>query len=190
MRIPSLLLLLSLSPSLADPRTGDVIFHSSRSAQSRDIEAVTGSRFSHCGVVEVTPEGTFVWEAAGTVRRRPFMNFAEAGRGHRYELLRLERPLGESALSHMSAELRRLEGRPYDRLFQPGDARIYCSELVWLVYKAAGIELCAMRRFGSYPIARRMEAIRQRWGKDPPLDQLMVSPQDLADSEHLVPVGD
>lgn len=189
--IRAFILLLLAGPVLAvEPRTGDIIFHSSRSAQAKDIEAVTGSRYSHCGVIEVTPDGSYTWEATGPVRRVSLDDFIEAGRGGRYALYRPKNELTPEQFDRMLSEARRVKGRAYDRLFEPDDEKVYCSELVWMAYKAAGIELCALRPFKDYPISKRLAAAKKRWGKELPMEQLMVSPQDLAESKLLECIKD
>jgi hypothetical protein len=53
-------------------RTGDVVFQTSRSAQSRAIQEATASLWSHVGIIEVTTKGTWVIEAVGPVKRTPW----------------------------------------------------------------------------------------------------------------------
>ena len=60
---------------------------------------------------------------------------------------------------------------------------MYCSELVWKAYKAAGIELSAPRKLTDFDLSSPAVArlMAQRWPGGVP-DDVAVSPQDLADS--------
>ena len=41
-------------------------------------------------------------------------------------------------------------GQPYDLEFKVNNGKMYCSELVWLIYKEHGIELCKSRKVSSF----------------------------------------
>ena len=68
---------------------------------------------------------------------------------------------------------------------------MYCSELVYKAYLAAGITLVELRTFQDYELSSEpvQEAIRQRWGEAFDATALVVGPADLMVSELLEPVG-
>ena len=69
--------LLSAAAHAAPPlRDGDVIFHTSRSAQSAAIQRATHSPYSHVGVVLYRDGRPFVFEAIATVRFTPLADCA------------------------------------------------------------------------------------------------------------------
>ena len=58
--------------------------------------------------------------------------------------LRLKTPdtLSPSQLKRLKDEGLKFKGKPYDQYFGWSDEKIYCSELVWKMYKSAlGMEL-------------------------------------------------
>ena len=58
----------ALATSLRD---GDIIFHTSRSAQSAAIQLATHSRYSHVGLILFRDGKPYVLEAVATVRYTP-----------------------------------------------------------------------------------------------------------------------
>jgi hypothetical protein len=82
-------------------------------------------------------------------------------------------------------------GKNYDLYFEWSDSRIYCSELVWKIYKrGAGVEigrLQKLREFDlSHPTVRAK--MRERYGSSIPKDEPVISPAAMFDSEQLVEV--
>jgi hypothetical protein len=70
---------------------------------------------------------------------------------------------------------------------------MYCSELVWKMYKAgAGIELAGLRPMDSYKLGdpKVRVLIQARWGDDVNWKEPMVAPSDLASSPLLEVVVD
>lgn len=55
----------------SEVRGGDIISHTSRSAQSAAIQRATGARFSHMGVILFWNREPYVFEAGKTVRCTP-----------------------------------------------------------------------------------------------------------------------
>ncbi len=76
-------------------------------------------------------------------------------------------------------------GKNYDAVFGWSDKEMYCSELVWKVYKEIlALKLAApkpLRDFNIDAIEVR-KIMQQRYGKEIPYDELMVSPSQLFES--------
>ena len=73
-------LYLTFLASLASAwETGDIIFHESTSQQSRVIQQVTGSRYSHMGMIVKRGDATFVLEAIHRVSLTPLKQFIDRG---------------------------------------------------------------------------------------------------------------
>ena len=84
-------------------------------------------------------------------------------------------------------------GKPYDLQFGWDDERLYCSELVFKVYeRGADIqigELSTLRSFDlSHPVVE--QKLKERYGKQVPLDEPVISPQSMFESSNLVLVVD
>ncbi|MCP3100664.1 YiiX family permuted papain-like enzyme [Myxococcus sp. K15C18031901] len=175
-------------PLEAQLRTGDIVLHTSRSRQSQAIQAATHSPLSHVGLVEVTPQGAWVVEAVQPVQRVAFATWKARGvRGHILVLRPrgLDAELRQRALDAAKAHL----GKPYDWRFGWGDEAMYCSELVRKAYaRGAGVEYGRMERLGSLDVAGLRAQLRERYGRDVPLEQQLVTPASLALDERLMVV--
>ncbi|MDQ3034904.1 MAG: hypothetical protein M3Y87_21025 [Myxococcota bacterium] len=172
------------SSTRADVRAGDLVFHRSSSAQSRVIAEVTGSELTHVGVV-LARDGTLeVLEAGSPVGWTPLDEWIARGEGGRFEVRRLREPPSEEQLAALRREGERLVGRPYDARFGWGDQRLYCSELVYLVFeRAIGVQLVTPQRWRDLPLgasARRLA--ERRLGRLPSPAARVVTPVALAES--------
>ena len=119
-------------------RDGDLIFHTSQSAQSRAIQLATHSAWSHCGIVYKEAGKWQVFEAVQPVKLTPLADWVARGQGGHFVTKRLRdaaTALTPAALARMKAAGRPMLGHSYDLYFGWSDARIYCSELIWKVYE-------------------------------------------------------
>ena len=166
-------------------QAGDLVFHRSRSAQSRVIAEVTGSPLTHVGLVLPRGGELAVLEASGPVSWTPLHEFLARGEGGRFEVRRFADTLSREDVEALVREGDRLVGRPYDARFEWGARRVYCSELVFLVFeRALDVELVVPQRFGELaltPAARRLA--RRRMGRLPRPEERVVTPAALAASE-------
>jgi len=173
------------APVLKD---GDIIFHTSRSAQSVAVQRATGSRYSHMGIVLMRGGKPYVFEAVSTVRYTPLAQWAARGNGGHYVVKRLrdaDRLLTPGAVATLRARTADFEGRAYDLTFEWSDQRIYCSELVWKLYqRALGVrigELQKIREFNLTDPAVRAK-MRERYGDKVPMDEPVISPVAMFES--------
>lgn len=175
-------------------RDGDIIFHESRSSQSRAIQLATNSRYSHMGILYRTNGRWFVYEAVQPVKLTPFAEWTARGRDGHFVVKRLRdtRALTPQTLARMRKIGEEYRGRSYDLYFEWSDRRIYCSELVWKIYKrAAGLEIGALQQLRefdlSHPAVR--EKMRERYGDRVPRDEPVISPAAMFDSDKLIEVA-
>jgi hypothetical protein len=187
MRFAAALFVLSCaSPPPVQP--GDLVFHTSRSAQSAVIAEVTDSPWTHVGVVFERDGEPWVLEAVEPVRWTRFDAWRRRGEGGRYTVRRLREPLTEAQLARLRRAGERYLGRHYDARFEWSDRRLYCSELVWKMYaRGLGIRLTEPERWRDLALGPRAEQLaRRRLGRRPRPDGLLVTPAALARSPHLV----
>lgn len=176
-------------------KEGDLLFQTSRSAQSQAIQLATHSRWSHVGLAFQERGSWMVLEAVQPVRFTPLRDWIGRGKGGQVVVKRLKgrgQPLDEGRLDRMRRIGKRFLGRPYDFTFEWDDRRIYCSELVWKIYKeGADIELGTLQKLRdfnlSHPIVRKK--MRERYGSSIPMDEPVVSPQSLFESPLLTTVS-
>ncbi|WP_312370618.1 YiiX family permuted papain-like enzyme [Stenotrophomonas sp.] len=174
------------------PQDGDIVFHTSTSSQSAAVQAATGSRYSHMGLVLLRDGRPYVLEAVQPVRYTPLQTWLDRGLQGRYVIKRPAVPLTQASKVRLHAAASTYVGRPYDLTFEWSDQRIYCSELVWKLYRdAAAIELAPLARLASFDL--QAPAVRaklfERYGGNIPLDEPVISPAAIFDSPLLVPVA-
>ena len=177
-----------------EPRDGDIVFHTSRSAQSLAIQRATRSRYSHMGIVLLRRGSPFVLEAVEPVKLTPLGDWLARGEGGHVVVKRLadaDSVLTDAARARMLEEGKRLEGRHYDLTFEWSDDRVYCSELVYKVYqRALGIELGRLQRLGDFDLSDPAvrAKVRERFGDRIPVDEPVISPAAIFASDRLVTV--
>jgi uncharacterized protein YycO len=170
-------------------RDGDIVFHSSRSAQSAAIERATKSQYSHMGVVIHRDGKPFVYEAIATVRYTPLAKWVARGDGGEYVVKRLKAGLSAAQTRSLRAAASAFEGKPYDLYFEWSNDRIYCSELVWKMYeRALGIEIGGRQKLREFDLTDELvkAKMRERYGSRVPLDEPVISPAAMFDSNWLV----
>ncbi len=159
-------------------KEGDIIFQTSKAAQSKFLVAGTGSLASHCGIIVEREDGLYVYEAKtagdGLVALIPLDEFIDKGVMNIAWYRRVtEEPL-KVRLDY--------EGQEYDYGFEFDNGKMYCSELVYLIYKEQfGIELCKPRTISEFNVgfSFAQKFLEQR---GIPLDRLAVPPVDIQDS--------
>ncbi len=176
------------------PQDGDIIFQTSVSSQSRAIQLATQSRYSHMGIVFNRDGEPYVFEASATVRLTPLQEWISHGEHGHYVVKRLENApdvLTEDAVARMVDIGREFRGRQYDQHFEWTDDRMYCSELVWKIYqRALNIEVGDLATLGDFDLTSSVveTIMRARWGDSIPLDQTVISPSVMFDSDLLMEV--
>lgn len=186
-----------LTAASAQPlRDGDIIFQSSSSSQSRAVELATRSPYSHMGMVFLLHGRAYVYEAAERVKFTPLDQWIARGVHSKYVVMRLrdaDRLLTPRVQQRLLAVARQYQGRPYDLYFEWSDRRIYCSELVWKVYRRTlGQSLGQPQRLRefdlSHPVVRHK--MRERYGNRVPLDEVVISPAAVYASPLLIKIAE
>jgi hypothetical protein len=174
-------------------RDGDIIFHESRSSQSQAIQLATKSRYSHMGILYRERNQWFVYEAVQPVKSTPLDEWIKRGKNGHFVVKRVRDAnlLNPTRRARLRAVGERYRGKNYDLYFEWTDSRIYCSELVWKIYKhGIGIEigqLQKLREFDlSHPTVRAK--MRERYGDRIPLHAPVISPAAMFDSKLLIEV--
>ena len=133
----------------------------------------------------------YVFEAVQPVKFTPLANWLARGKGGHFVAKRTRKPLSASAIATFHRQAQNYLGKPYDLTFEWTDTRMYCSELVWKLYKAAGVELAPLSRLGSFdlddPEVRRV--LKRRYGNTVPLDEPVIAPSAIFDSPLLTTVS-
>ncbi|NSL55913.1 YiiX family permuted papain-like enzyme [Uliginosibacterium aquaticum] len=186
-------LLMGQSAQGYSPQAGDIVFHTSLSSQSRAVQLATKSRYSHMGIVLFRDGQAFVLEAVQPVRYTPLQQWLDRGKDRRYVIKRLKTPWSEAAIKRLQQDSSHYEGKPYDLAFEWSDNRIYCSELVWKLYKsAAGIELAPLSKLGDFDLSHPsvQTKLKERYGNRLPLAEPVIAPAAIFESPLLRTVSE
>jgi hypothetical protein len=156
------------------------------------VAALTGSRWTHMGVVFIEPKGARVLEAVSPVKWTALPDWIARGRGGRYVVKRVhdaDQRLTPSAERSMRALAAKWLGLPYDLRFRWDDDALYCAELAYKLYaRGAGIELGRIQRARDMNLddERVQKAIKARFGSIK-LDrnEPVVTPDSIFNDEQL-----
>jgi len=191
------LALLACGDSLADQlRDGDIIFHTSCSAQSIAIQKVTHSKYSHMGIVFIRDGNPYVYEAIKTVQYTPLKKWVARGDGGHYVIKRLrdaDRVMAPEAVAKLRQVAAKLHGKPYDLTFEWSDSRIYCSELVWKIYdRGLGLPVGRLQKLRDFDLSDPIvkNKMKERYGKAIPMDETVISPGKMFSFDGLVVVAE
>jgi len=173
---------------------GDIIFHESQSSQSKALRLAMNSPYTHMGVIFFENGSAFVYEAVGPVKHTPLKEWIDRGTDGHFVVKRLtdaDQRLTDEAIANLRAAGERYAGLPYDLRFEWSDDRIYCSELVWKMYKTAlGLEIGELQTFGDFDLSSPEVAktIQERYSEGLPMDETVISPASMFESDELVVV--
>jgi len=173
---------------------GDIIFQTSKSSQSKAIQLATMSKYSHMGMIYKKDDKFYVFEAIQPVKLTPLSDWIKRGKKGHYVIKRLknaESILTPEKLERMKSIGKKYIGKSYDIYFEWSDDKIYCSELVWKIYKeATGIEIGKIQKLSDFDLSNELvrKIMKQRYGEKIPLDEKVISPVSMFESEELITV--
>ncbi|MCH2045249.1 MAG: YiiX family permuted papain-like enzyme [Saprospiraceae bacterium] len=173
-------------------KNGDLIFHTSQSRQSQAIQLATNSKYSHMGIIYQKGNQYFVYEAVQPVKITPLKTWINRGEAGKYVVKRLknaEELLTASGIQKMKMIGKQHLNKDYDLRFEWSDNKMYCSELVWKVYKEAfNIEIGQLERLGDFDLSDPIvqQKLKERYGNQLPKEELVITPDQMFNSEKLV----
>ena len=172
-------------------KNGDIIFQVSRSGQSKAIQLATKSQYSHMGIIYENADGFFVYEAVQPVKLTRLKEWIDRGENGHYVVKRLKNAdeiLTQEKLQKMRTAGEEYAGKDYDIFFEWNDEKIYCSELVYKIYKeAAGIEIGKIEKLSDFDLSHKMvqAKMKERFGDKIPPDEKVISPASMFEDEDL-----
>jgi hypothetical protein len=177
-------------------RDGDIIFHTSRSAQSVAIQKATHSKYSHMGIIFFKAGRLYVYEAIATVRYTPLKDWIARGNGGRYVVKRLrdaDKILTPEAVTKLRKAAEEFLGKPYDMTFEWSDSRIYCSELVWKTYdRALGLKIGRLQKLREFDLTDSIvkAKMNERYSNAIPMEETVISPAGIFSSKDLIIISE
>jgi hypothetical protein len=108
----------------------------------------------------------------------------------KYEIKRLKDQtlLTTEVINKMLATARSKLGLHYDLSFSWDDTEMYCSEYIWKIYnKALNINVGSLKPLKEFDLSHPAvkAKLTERYGKNIPLNENMISPGDMYNSELL-----
>lgn len=177
-----------------DLQNGDLIFQTSQSAQSKAIQLATKSKYSHCGIIYKENGKWFVFEAIQPVQQTPLDQWIARGKDSHYVVKRLKNAdevLTDANFANMKAVAQKMGGKDYDLYFEWSDDRIYCSELIWKIYKeGTGIEIGKLQELKDFDLTHPAvkAKLKERYGNNIPQHEKVISPAAMFNSDLLTTV--
>ncbi len=83
------------------------------------------------------------------------------------------------------------KGKNYDIYFEWTDNKMYCSELVWKIYKrATGIEIGSLETLSKFNLSHKIvqQKMRERYGKNIPYKEKVIFPIRIFNSDKLITI--
>jgi len=183
--------IIPIAPALHE---GDLIFHTSQSAQSQAIQLATHSPYSHCGLLYKANGEWQVFEAVQPVKLTPLARWVARGQGGHFVVKRLHdaaTALTPSRLARLRAAGQPMLGHDYDLAFSWSDRQIYCSELIWKVYdRGLHRRLGQLQQLRDFDLSQPAVQAKlwERYGDRLPLSEPVISPASIFNSPELVTV--
>ena len=175
-------------------REGDVVFLVSPSPHTDPILLATKSQIGHVGMVLKHNGALMIFEAVSPVKYTPIDVWTKKQEGKHFMVRRLtdaKSILTPSNLLRLDSAASVMEGRPYDSWYNWSDEKLYCSELVWKIFdRVLDVKLCNLRKMRDYDLSSPevQKRLKERFPGGAPLDEMVVSPQDIYESNQLVTV--
>lgn len=184
----------SIFSEFKDVNDGDIIFQISTSPQSKAIQLATHAIYSHCGIIYILKGKPYVYEAVGPVKLTALDKWIARGKNAHYLIKRLKNAsviLTPSVIKKMILVGNEFLGKQYDTVFNWSDNQIYCSELVWKIYKkATGIEVGKLQKLKDFDLSDHtvQQKLAERYHKNLPLNELVISPSSILQSDLLMTI--
>jgi len=172
-------------------KDGDLIFQTSLSPQSKPIQLATHSKYSHCGIIYKINNDYMVFEAIQKVKYTPLIKWIARGEDSHFTIKRLKHAdsiLTAGKINDMIKAGNHFKGKGYDIYFEWTDDKIYCSELIWKIYKQSlGIELGKLQKLRDFDLSdeRVQNIMKKRYGDKIPYNETVISPASIYESNLL-----
>jgi len=135
-----------------------------------------------------------VFEGVQPVKKTPLTEWIKRGQHNIVVSKRLKNAdqlLTPSVKNRMKTEANKFIGKNYDLTFEWDDERIYCSELVYKIYKrGAGIEVGKLQKLSEFDLSNPIVKAKlvERYGTKIPLDEPVISPGAIFTDTNLLEV--
>jgi uncharacterized protein YycO len=170
--------------------SGDIIFQTSLSPQSQAIQLATNSKYSHYGLI-FNENGMYVFEAIQPVKMTPLAEWIARGKDGKYVIKRLKKRnkyITSENYNKVPKWGKEFMDKDYDFSFEWSDNKFYCSELVWKMYdRCFNIQIGKLQKLKDFDLSnpKVKQKLKERYGKNIPMEELVISPQAIFESDLL-----
>ena len=146
------------------------------------------------GIIYKDNGNYYVYEAIQPVKSTELDEWIKRGKDGHFVVKRLknaDKKLTPDVLRKMKEVGEVFNGKNYDLYFEWSDEKIYCSELVWKIYKRAlNVEIGELETIKDFDLSHPVvqSKIKERYGEDVPMNELVISPSQMFNSAHLIKV--
>ena len=146
------------------------------------------------GIIYKQGNDYFVYEAVQPVKLTPLNDWINRGENGHYVVKRIknsENLLTPETLTKMKQIGEKYAGKDYDLYFEWSDSKIYCSELVWKIYKeAVGLEIGELEKLSDFNLTDNAvkQKLMERYGDNIPKEELVISPASMFNSDQLITI--
>jgi uncharacterized protein YycO len=154
------------------------------------IQIATKSEYSHVGIIYLVSGKYMVFEAVQPVKLTPLNEWINRAKNSKYVIKRLkdEYKLSQASLAKMKEIGNTYVNKDYDLYFNWSDEKMYCSELVWKIYKfGANIEIGKLQQLKEFDLSNSevKKVLKKRYGENIPLDETVISPVSIFNCKKL-----
>jgi len=172
-------------------KQGDIAFQTLSGDLGEAIQLATHSKYDHCGIIYKEGKDWYVYEAIGPVTKTPLDEWIKRGNSCHFVIKRLRDSnlLSNTMIEKMKNEGKEFYGKDYDGYFDWSDDKIYCSELVWKIYKrGANIEVGKLQHLKDFDLTSEpvKKQLQERYGSKIPLEDTVISPISVYNSDKLI----
>lgn len=171
---------------------GDIIFQETFGEQSKALKLVTHSKYTHVGIIVYLKNKIYVLEAIEPVKITPLDEFISRGKNKHFVIKRLynNKLFTEEGKNKFWKNAQKYMGFPYDYTFEWDDKRIYCTELVWKLYKQTfNIQICGFKKYKNFDLSSSFikKILIKRFGnlKKIPMEEKVIPPSIMFNSNKL-----
>ena len=190
-------------------QSGDIIFHTSQSDESEAIRIITGSNYTHVGVIMQDKDGYYnVFETGGkkatsgtstgdtatsgtatggTVRTTPLKDFIDRGDDSKFTVMRV-RSFSPPQKKPLKKAIKKFMNKPQDYHLRWSDDELYSSEFVYKIFlEAMEVKLGEFKNFGDFDLASNeaKKLMETRFPDGFNENEPVLSPQSLSKSPNL-----
>jgi hypothetical protein len=146
------------------------------------------------GIIYESDGQCYVYEAVQPVKLTKLDDWIKRGVNSHYVVKRLkdsQKLLTDQNLRKMKEVGSRFKGKDYDIYFEWSDDKVYCSELVWKIYKEAlNVEIGSLQELRQFDLSNDVvkKKLKERYGDKIPVKEKAISPAAMFDSDKLLTI--